>query len=169
MLSEAERKEIDHEIKQYPSRQGACIEALKIVQRHRNWISDDSIKEIADYLEMSPDELDSVATFYNLLFRKPVGKNIILMCDSVSCWIRGYEALQAQIRDRLGIDMGETSEDEQFTLLPIPCLGTCEHAPALMINEELYRDLDAQTLDKILSDYQSGKAGNGKTSDQEHS
>lgn len=165
MLSEAERKEIDHEIEHYPSRQGACIEALKIVQKHRRWISDDSIKEIADYLDMSPDQLDSVATFYNLIFRKPVGKNIILMCDSVSCWIRGYEALRAQIRDRLGIDMGETSEDELFTLLPIPCLGTCDHAPALMINEELYRDLDEETLEQILSDYQSGKAGNGKTTD----
>ncbi|NIR47608.1 NADH-quinone oxidoreductase subunit NuoE, partial [candidate division KSB1 bacterium] len=137
----------------------------KIVQRHRKWISDDSIKDIADYLDMSPDQLDSVATFYNLIFRKPVGENIILMCDSVSCWIRGFEALRVQIRDRLGIDMGETSENQQFTLLPIQCLGTCDHAPAIMINEELYRDLDESKLDQILSDYQSGNAGNGKTAD----
>lgn len=165
MLTAEERQEIDHEIGQYPNKQGACIEALKVVQRHRGWISDDAIKEIASYLEMSPDQLDSVATFYNLVFRKPVGKNVILICDSVSCWITGYETLKARIREQLGIDLGETTKDEQFTFLPIPCLGTCDHAPALMINDELYRDLDSKKVEEILKQYQSGKGGNGTTTD----
>src|SRR5262249_28598428 len=96
------------------------------------------------------DELDGVATFYNLIFRRPVGQHVILLCDSVSCWIMGYERLQTHLRTRLGITLGETTADGQFTLLPIPCLGTCDHAPALMIDDALYRDLDPEKLDLVL-------------------
>jgi NADH-quinone oxidoreductase subunit E len=100
---------------------------------------------------MTPDELDNVATFYNLIFRKPVGRHVILLCDSVSCWIMGYERLREAFKNRLGIDFGETTPDERFTFLPIVCLGTCDHAPAMMIDDELYRDLDPAKLDEILT------------------
>ncbi|NIP27499.1 NADH-quinone oxidoreductase subunit NuoE, partial [candidate division KSB1 bacterium] len=75
MLTDEERKEIEEEIKHYPQKRGACIEALKVIQRHRNWVSDESIKDVAEMLEMTPDELDGVATFYNLVFRHPVGRH----------------------------------------------------------------------------------------------
>jgi NADH-quinone oxidoreductase subunit E len=96
-----------------------------------------------------------VATFYSLIFREPVGKHVILLCDSVSCWLMGYERIRKQLQDRLDIDLGQTTADEVFTLLPIPCLGTCDHAPAMMIDEALYRDLDEEQVDKILSGYQT--------------
>lgn len=165
MLSQEEKHQIDNEIQQYPFKQGACIEALKIVQQRRGWISDESIKEIAEHLEMSPDQLDSVATFYNLIFRKPVGEHVILICDSVSCWICGYETIKARIEERLGIELGQTTEDNRFTLLPIQCLGTCDRAPALMIDDDLFRDLDLQRLEEILTQYQKGNGKNGNTAD----
>lgn len=157
MLNQQEKSEIDEQIKQYPFKQGACIEALKIVQEHRGWISDESIKEVAEYLEMSPDQLDSVATFYNLIFRQPVGEHVILICDSVSCWIHDYESIMAKIKERLGIELGQTTQDNMFTLLPIQCLGTCDRAPALMIDEELFRDLDPQKTEKILKEFPKSK------------
>ena len=129
MLTPEETKEIQHELAHYPTKRGVCIEALKIVQRHRGWVSDDSIKSIADMLEMSAEELDGVATFYNLIFRRPVGKHVILLCDSVSCWVTGSECIRERLEKRLGIRYGETTEDGRFTLLPMPCLGTCDHAP----------------------------------------
>ena len=153
MLTEKERQDIDKEIEYYPKKNAASIEALKIVQKYRGWISDESIRDIAQYLEMSPDELDGLATFYSLVFRKPVGRHVILVCDSVSCWIMGFEGLMDYLKQKLEIKLGETTRDERFTLLTIPCLGTCDHAPALMIDNELHRDLTTQKLDKILEQY----------------
>ncbi len=153
MLTEDEKQEISKEIEQYPSKRNACIDALKIVQKHRSWISDESIQDIADYLEMSPDEVDGVATFYNLIFRKPVGKHVIFLCDSVSCWIMGYESIRDCLADQLGIDFGGTTEDGLFTLLPIPCLGACDHAPAMMVDEDLYEDLTSEKIKEILQRY----------------
>jgi NADH-quinone oxidoreductase subunit E len=153
MLTPQERQEIEAQLEHYPDKRAVCVEALKIVQRDRGWVSDASVQDIADFLEMAPDELDGVATFYNLIFRQPVGRHVILLCDSVSCWIMGSECLQEHLRARLGIELGETTADDRFTLLPIVCLGTCDHAPALMIDDDLYRDLDAKGLDEILEKY----------------
>jgi NADH-quinone oxidoreductase subunit E len=154
VLSEEEIQEIEAEFPHYPTREAVGVEAMKIVQRHRGWVSDESIHDLAEFLEMTPEELDSVATFYNLIYRKPVGRHVILMCDSISCWIMGYENLRARLTERLGIEMGQTSEDDRFTLLPIVCLGTCDHAPAMMIDEDLYRDLKPDDLEEILERYE---------------
>ena len=153
MLTDKERKKIDQEIDHLPHRSAACIEALKVVQEERGWISDESIKIIADYLEMSAEEVDSVATFYNLIFRRPVGRHVILLCDSISCWVLGYEKILSHLKQKFGLEWGATTEDNRFTLLPIPCLGTCDHAPAMMIGNDLHRDLTEEKLDKILDQY----------------
>lgn len=153
-LSEQELKAIDHEIQLVPYKKAAVIEALKIVQQHRGWISDESVEVVADYLEMSPAEVDSVATFYNLIFRKPVGRHVILLCDSISCYVMGYKKLQEALQQKLEIRFGETSSDQRFTLLPNCCLGCCDHAPALMIDEDLYQDVSIEMLDDILKRYE---------------
>jgi NADH-quinone oxidoreductase subunit E len=153
MLSDAERQEIEAELGHYAQKQAACVEALKVVQRHRGWVSDESLREVAVLLNMTPDELDGVATFYNLIFRRPVGQHVMLLCNSVSCWIMGYERLREHVRTHCGITLGETTPDGRLTLLPIPCLGTCDHAPALMIDNELYRDMDPEKLAHVLAQY----------------
>ncbi len=153
MLSPEERQEIEAELPHYPHKQAVCIDAMKIVQRHRGWVPDQSIRDIAELLDMSPDDLDGVATFYNLIYRKPVGRHVILLCNSVSCWIMGYERLRERLCQQIGIQFGETSADGRFTLLPIVCLGTCDHAPALMIDNDLHRDLTPDSVDRILENY----------------
>ena len=154
MLNHKEKEEIEEEIKLYPYRGAACIDALKIVQHHRGWISDEAIRDIAGELDLSIEEVDSVATFYTRIYRKPVGRNIILVCDSVSCLVMGYESVYKYISEKLSIRFGETTPDGRFTLLPISCLGDCDHAPALMINNDLHHDLDLSRIDEILNKYE---------------
>jgi len=160
MLSAEEKTEIDHEIAKTEYRHGASIDALMVVQKYRGYVSDDALKAIAAYLDMSPAELDSVATFYNLIYRRPVGKNVIRICDSVSCHIMGYDAIRQKISDELQIDLGQTTSDGLFTLLPAQCLGTCDRAPALMIGDDLHRDLDTKRVVEILKQYQH-RSGHG--------
>ncbi|MFY9940543.1 MAG: NADH-quinone oxidoreductase subunit NuoE [Desulfobacterales bacterium] len=153
MLTPDEIEEIEAEFQRYEQKQAVCIEALKIVQRRRGWVSDDALRDLARYLDMTADELDSVATFYNFIFRKPVGRHVILICDSVSCWIMGYDRILDRLKEHLGIGFGETTADGRFTLLPNVCLGACDHAPVLRIDEDLHRDVDPEMLDRILSQY----------------
>ena len=153
MLTDAERQEIESHLADYPYKRAACIEALKIVQRQRGWVSDENIKDVAALLEMTPDELDNVATFYSLIFRQPVGRHVILLCDSVSCWIMGYPDIRRRIKERLGIALGETTPDGNYTLLPVVCLGDCDHAPVMMIDDDHHNDLDQEKLDRILETY----------------
>lgn len=154
MLSTEEKNEIDKAISLVPVKKAACTEALKVVQEHRGWISDESLREIAVYLEMSAEEVDSIATFYNLIFRKPVGRHVILLCDSISCWVMGYEKLKTELSSQLGIQFGETTSDKRYTLLPNCCLGTCDCAPALMIDNDLYRNVTSEQLKEILKKYE---------------
>ena len=154
MLTEEEKREIDKEIEKYRHKRAAGPEALKIVQKNRGWVSDESISDIAQYLDMTDDELDSVATSYDLIFRKPVGRHVILLCDSVSCWIMGYEGIFDYLKSKLGITFGQTTTDGRFTLLPVACLGACDKAPVMMVDETLHVELDREKIDELLEQYQ---------------
>ena len=145
-LSKEEIAEIDAELAHVPIPAGAAIDALKIVQAHRGWISDESLKAIAQHLGMSAAELDGIATFYTLIFRRPVGEKVILLCNSVTCWIKGCDNLQQNISEQLGIGMGETTADNKYTLLPMTCLGACDKAPVLMVGDDLYEDVSPQSV-----------------------
>lgn len=153
MLSETEKKEIHEEIELYPFPGAACIDALKIVQGYRGWISDEAVSDIASELNLSIDEVDGVATFYTRIYRKPVGRNIILVCDGISCMIMGYESLYEIFSKKLSIRFGETTPDNRFTLLPVSCLGDCDHAPVFMINDDHFNNIDFDKLDEILGKY----------------
>jgi NADH-quinone oxidoreductase subunit E len=153
MLTDLEKEEILEEIKLYPKPSSACIDALKIVQSHRGWISDEAVRDIAVFLEMSPEEVDGVATFYSRIYRKPVGRNVILLCDSISCMIMENGALLDYLTAKLAIAFGETTPDRRFTMLPISCLGDCDHAPAMMINNDHYNMISTNKLDEILERY----------------
>jgi NADH-quinone oxidoreductase subunit E len=153
VLTKEETQEIEHELRVYPYKSAACVEALKTVQRHRGWVSDENIKDIAAVLEMTPEELDGVATFYNLIYRRPVGRHVILMCDSVSCWIMGYDRVRACAKKTLGIAPGETTADGRFTLLPVPCLGTCDKAPAMMVGDDLHTNITSESFEAALEPY----------------
>lgn len=153
-LTKAEIAEIEHEMTQYPDKRAVGLEALKIVQRHQGWVSDESLLAIAAYLDIPPADLEGVATFFNLVFRRPVGRHVILFCNSVSCWITGCDNLRQHIKNRLGVDFGETTEDGVFTFIPVPCLGDCDRAPVMLVGEELYRNLTTEKLDYLITNYQ---------------
>jgi NADH-quinone oxidoreductase subunit E len=153
MITDEQKQAIEAEIARYPSRQSIGVDALKMVQEDRGWVSDEDLEDLADFLGMTPAELDSVATFYNLIYRRPVGRHVIHICDSVSCWIMGYEQLQRRLEAELGVGMGQTTADGRFTLLPIPCLGCCDHAPSLMIDENLHEDVSLDNVQSILEQY----------------
>jgi NADH-quinone oxidoreductase subunit E len=150
VLSPEEIAEIDAEVAHLPYPAAAAIDALKIVQAHRGWVSDQSLEAIARHLQMSAAELDGVATFYNLIFRQPVGERVILLCNSISCWIKGCDRIQAAISERLGIGLGETTADDRYTLLPVTCLGACDRAPVMMVGEDLHQDLTEASLGDVF-------------------
>jgi NADH-quinone oxidoreductase subunit E len=153
MLTERERQKIEADMRMYPHPRAAVPEALKIVQDHRGWVPDEAIGEIAQILGLSPATVDSTATFYNMILREPAGRHIIFICDNVSCWVTGYQAIRDHLCRRLGIDLGGTTPDNRFTLLPAACLGECDHAPAMMIDGEVHGNLTPERVDEILRGY----------------
>lgn len=150
-LSDVEVAEIEAEVSHLPNRQAAAIVALKIVQGYRGWISDESLSAIAKVLQMSTEELDGIATFYNLIYRKPVGEKVILFCDSVSCWLLDGEKVCSRIKEKLGVEYGEITGDGRYTLLPVTCLGDCDHGPAMMIGDELHHDLKENSVGQLFA------------------
>jgi NADH-quinone oxidoreductase subunit E len=154
-LTAPEIDEIEHEMTLYPDKKAVGLEALKIVQKHQGWVSDESMLAISKYLDIPVSELEGVATFFNLVYRQPVGDNVILYCASVSCWIMGCEDVLSHLKSRLGIEYGQTSDDNAFTLLPVPCLGDCDRAPVMMVGKDLHRNLTNEKVDQILEKYRS--------------
>ena len=153
MLSRDERMEIEEELKGREFKRAASIDALKVVQRRRGWGDDQGLKDVAAMLEMTPSELDSVATFYNLIFRRPVGSHVILVCNTISCWMMGCDNLLKRLTERLGVPLGATSPDGEFTLLPVPCLGACDQSPVMMVDGKLYGGLTPEKVDEVLKEH----------------
>lgn len=157
VLSDAEVAEIRELAAHYDYPQAASIEALKVVQQHRGWVSDESLRAVAGLLQISAEELDSVATFYSLIFRSPVGETTLMLCDGISCWLNGCESLKQKITDKLGIDYGETTPDNRYTLIPVTCQGACDRAPVMLTTDAertmaLHTQLDDESLDQLLGD-----------------
>jgi NADH-quinone oxidoreductase subunit E len=151
MLSDVERQEIAEELKHSPTPRAVCIDAMKIVQRHRGWVSDEALDDLAEVLGMTCAELDHTATFYNLIFRRPVGEHVILVCDSISCWLTGEETVLAALQRKLGIQPGQTTADGKFTLLPTVCLGHCDQAPVMMLDGKIVGSLTEEKIDRALA------------------
>ena len=158
MLEPDLKARIEAALEHYERPRAACIEVLQMVQERRRWISDQDLADVAEVLGMTVHELDDVATFYNLIFRRPVGERVILLCDSVSCWIMGAYTIGRHLRDRLGIGFGGTTADDRFTLLPIACLGACDRAPVMIVGDQTHTHLTAERVDAVL-EQPHGEAG----------
>jgi NADH-quinone oxidoreductase subunit E len=148
-----DRAAIEVEMKHYEHPQAASIEALKIVQRRHGWVPDGAISAIAGVLGISVCDVEGVATFYSLIFRRPVGRHVIKVCDSVSCFLTGYHEVKDAFCRQLGIALGETTADGRFTLLPICCLGACDHGPVLMIDQDTHRNVTPDAVAPLLEQY----------------
>lgn len=153
ILTANEIAQINDYIEHYPQARAAVLDALKYVQKRHGWVNDDQVKAIAKLLSMTTVDVDGVATFFNRIYRKPVGRHVILMCDSIACYLTGYDQVIDKVRQHLNINYGETTADNRYTLLPICCLGKCDHAPALLIDEDTYGDLTPDNVLAILESY----------------
>ena len=153
VLSETERSAIEHEMHHYEDPRAASIEALKIVQKARGWVPDGAADAIGEILGIPASDVEGVATFYSQIFRQPVGRHIIRVCDSMTCYIGGHESIVESIQQQLGIGLGQTSADGRFTLLPVCCLGNCDKAPAVMIDDDTFGNLHADGVAKLLEAY----------------
>ena len=149
-LSPAEIREINAAIGQYEDKTAVSIEALKIIQKHRRWVSDECLVAVAELLGMSPAQLEGVATFYNLIYRQPVGKTVIHYCNSFSCWMLGADQVRERLCRHLNVELGEMSADGEYTVLPIVCLGACDHAPVVMVGDQLLLDITEDSVLEML-------------------
>jgi NADH-quinone oxidoreductase subunit E len=153
-LSDDEIRQLDGILRHYPDRRAAAATAMRLVQARRHWLSDEAMVDLGEYLGVTVAELDSIATFGNMVFRKPVGRHIVLVCDSFACWSLGYAELRAAVEAELGVGMGQTTADGRFTLLPIVCLAACDRGPAMMVDDELHGPVSPDQLAGILGVYE---------------
>ncbi len=153
VLSDSERSAIEHELHHYEDSRAASIEALKIVQKARGWVPDGAITAIGELIGIPASDVEGVATFYSQIFRQPVGRHIIRVCDSMVCYIGGHESVVSSLQQQLGIGLGETTSDGRFTLLPVCCLGNCDKAPALMIDDHTFGDVQPGGVASLLENY----------------
>ena len=149
-LSQAMKDKVDKEAAKYPSRRAAVKSALRYCQEETGWVSNEVVTAVADYLELEPIEVYEVATFYDMFYTEPGGRHRIRVCTNVSCMLRGAETIVDHLRERFGIEFGETSTDGRVTLLEAECLGACGGAPMLVCGNQYFENLTTRKLDSLL-------------------
>ncbi len=127
-----------------------AIDVMFALQNHYGYLSDEALEEGAGLLRMTPLELEELATFYDFIYREPVGKFVIHVCDGVVCWMNGLQSVVDHLHQRLGIRLGETTDDGLFTLLPTACIGYCDLSPAVLVNGRPYGPLTPEKIDDLL-------------------
>ena len=152
-ISPATRERLAKLLAEYPSKPAALLTALYLVQAECNHLSDAVLTEFADIMEMPKSVICEVTTFYALYSTKPQGRNIIMVCQNLCCFLRGSDDLMMAVARELAIKPGETTPDGRFTLRPVECLAACERAPALQINEKLMGPIDPADVPKLLAEY----------------
>jgi NADH-quinone oxidoreductase subunit E len=158
MLPRELKDRLEAEIKHVEHPRELAVDVMFAIQDHCGYLSDEALSEAAAMLGMTPLELDELATFYTFTFREPVGKYVIHVCDSVVCWMNGYEPVKDYLCRRLGVGLGETTADGMFTLLPVCCIGYCDRSPAMLVNRRVYGNLTPEKIEGILTKCRS-KAG----------
>lgn len=128
------------------------MDVLKELQQHYGWLTDEAVGEASELLGLSTLQVEELATFYEMIYRRPVGRHVIHVCDSISCWSMGGESLLQQFEKLLGIAAGGTTADGVFTLLPCCCLGNCGNAPAVMVGERQFGPVSPAIAPALLTE-----------------
>ncbi|MGH7254882.1 MAG: NADH-quinone oxidoreductase subunit NuoE [Nitrospirales bacterium] len=152
MLKEKYKDEIEEILRRYPVRRSAMLPLLNLAQRDEGYVSEDTMKEIAGILRITPSQVYEVVTFYILLNLKPVGKFHIQVCKSLMCALVGSDQLVGWLKHKLGIEVGQTTPDGLFTLSTVECLASCGTGPMMQINDDFYERLTEQKVDRVLAD-----------------
>jgi NADH-quinone oxidoreductase subunit E len=164
MLAAESEKIVDELLARYPTKQAACLPLLHFCQRQAGWVSPEVIAYVARRLELPASEVQGVVTFYTMYHQRPVAPNVVWVCRTLSCELRGAKELQDHLEKRFACHVGGTSNDGKFTLLKAECLAACGQAPMVQINDDYYENLTIESLDRILDDLaaKTTKPGNGK-------
>jgi len=147
VIPEELKKELKARVASAVTPREAAVDVMKDLQRHYGWLTDEGVEEAAEIIGLSPLQVEEIATFYEMIYRRPVGKMVIHLCDSISCWAVGSETLLEQLAKRLGVEPGGTTADGMVTLLPCSCLGNCGNGPAMMMGDAIFEKL---TLEKVM-------------------
>jgi NADH-quinone oxidoreductase subunit E len=152
VLSESSREEIRRIRKEYPDAQSALLPALYRAQEdYGGWLPEGAFEEVAAEMDLSPALVASVASFYTMLSRKPVGRHLIQICTNISCSLLGSERLVEHVSRKLNVKPGETTADGKFTLLEVECLGACGGAPMMQLDDQYYESLTQDRVDEVLA------------------
>lgn len=152
MIPELIRLELEQRVTNAVTNREAAVDVMKELQRHYGWLTDEAVNEAAAILGLSPLQVEELATFYEMIYRRPVGRHVIHVCDSISCWAMGGETLLKHFERLLGVEVGATTADGVFTLLPCCCLGNCGNAPTVMVAEQIFGPVSPEQVDTILAD-----------------
>ncbi len=150
MLPSSAQAEIEKLFSRYPDKKSVLLPALHIVQRELGYLSPQTKEDVARILEITPAEVEEVATFYTMYEHEPVGKYIVQVCCNLSCCLLGAESLLEHLKKKWNIGVGETTPDKRFTLKTVECLGSCGTAPVVQINDDYYENLTIDELEKVL-------------------
>ena len=147
-------------IARYPQgRQASAVIALLDLAQRQNggWLSRETIEYVANLLDMAPIRVHEVATFYSMFNLRPVGQHFIQVCRTTPCWLRGAADLTRTCRNKLGVGLGQVTEDGLFSVVEVECLGACANAPMVQINDDYYEDLTPERMAEIIDDLRAGK------------
>jgi NADH-quinone oxidoreductase subunit E len=159
MLPKELRESLEEYIARVDHPRELAVDVMFALQDHYGYLNDEAVAEAARLLDLTPLEVEELATFYTFTYRDPVGKYVIHVCDSLICWMDGYESIKDYLCKTLGINVGETTSDGLFTLLPVCCIGYCDLSPAMLINRKVCGHLTSQKIDEILEKLRSEAEG----------
>jgi NADH-quinone oxidoreductase subunit E len=149
-LTPEREQQVEQILARYPNRQAACIPVLHLCQEQHGWISDEIVAWVARRLDLSSAHVKGVVTFYTLFNKEPVGKHQVWVCRTLSCALRGSDAILHHCEKRLGIHVGETTKDGKVTLRTAECLASCGTAPMMQVDKDYYENLTTAEVDRIL-------------------
>src|SRR5215469_8525801 len=150
MISEQAKERMRSLAARYPMARSAVLPALHIAQEEEGYITQDGVEAVAQALNLTTDDVKSVATFYTMYYHRPHGKKVISVCTGISCYLRGCDLLVEQREERLGVKRGETTADGNFTLECVECLASCGTAPALQVNGEFVENVTLKLADDLV-------------------
>jgi NADH-quinone oxidoreductase subunit E len=152
-LTDAMKKDLTERVlPRYASKQAALLPALHMVQHEYGWVPPQAMTEIADLLGLKPSEVLDTASFYEEYWLKPKGEHLVQVCRSIACEFCGQREITETCKRKLGIDVGETTDDGKFTLIELECLGSCGSAPAALIDEKLHENLTPAKMEQVLDE-----------------
>ncbi|HEX8833210.1 MAG TPA: NADH-quinone oxidoreductase subunit NuoE, partial [Abditibacteriaceae bacterium] len=158
VLNDAAIARIEELCKEYPNKKSALVPALYVAQRaNGGWLSREAMTEVAEELDLPDSHVYAVASFYSMFFLKPIGENVIQICTTSPCELRGARGAVECFKKKLGVNVGETTPDGKFTLMEVECLAACDRAPMAQINEDYYLDIDEKRCEEIIEALSQGR------------